>query len=292
MGVLKVLEEAGIVPDVIVGTSMGAVVGALYAQFGRIQKVVERLQRLSEERGTEAKGINIFSHNQQGDNFFDHVIQKIKERVVINLSFSKKSLFPASQLETSISELLDDLRVEDLSIKFAAMASDLNTGEGVLLQEGSLRKAVLASSSLPGFFPPVEWNDYLLIDGEATDLIPANGCRTLGADFVIAVDVRRGIEHHPEMRHTLDVFLRSVRITGCRYADSSLKHADFVFHPVSDDVQWSEFDKMAELVKAGEQEAHSRLPELQRMLKEAERNSEDIFFLKWIRKLLSHTSER
>ncbi len=266
LGVLKVLEAAEIIPDVVVGTSMGSVVGALYAQSGKISSVLERLQLLSKESESEAKAIDIFPQNQKGDHFFDQITREIKQRLVINLSISKKSLLPSSRIEDSISTMIEDVSIEDMPITFAAMASDLISGKGIILDRGSLRKAVVASSSIPGFFPPVKWNDFLLIDGEATDLIPVNACYLLGADLVIAVDVRRTLQTDPQLRHTIDIFLRSVQITGCHLANTALERADFVLHPVSDDVQWSEFERMSELINAGEWEARAKLPQLLELL--------------------------
>jgi NTE family protein len=181
---------------------------------------------------------------------------------------------PAKRLENAVSSLIDDVHIEDLPITFAALASDLISGKGVVIRKGSLRKAVVASSSIPGFFPPVKWNNHLLVDGEATDLIPVDACRYLGADFVIAVDVRRDLEQMSDLRHTIDIFLRSARITGYRHAELSLKRANFVIRPISEDIQWSEFDKLNELISAGEWVARACLPQLHEAL-----NNEDAAFM-------------
>lgn len=172
----------------------------------------------------------------------------------------------AERLETAVSSLIDDINIENLPVTFAAMASDLTSGKGVVIKGGPLRKAVVASSSIPGFFPPVKWDSYLLADGEVTDLIPVDACRALGADFVIAVDVRRDIQPPDEMRHTIDIFIRSARITGYRFSEIALQRADFIIRPISKDVQWSEFDRLNEIIKTGEWEARAKLPELTKVL--------------------------
>lgn len=271
IGILKILEGAGVRPDLIVGTSMGAVVGALYAQLQSAQMVADRLQILLKREASDARDLNVYPENHKGDHFFEHVSQEIKERIIINLSISRKSLLSTARLERALSSLVEESRIEKLPIAFAALASDLKTGKGVILRRGSLRKALLASSSIPGFFPPVKWGDHLLVDGEVTDLIPVEACFALGASFVIAVDVRRDLESTQQLRHTIDILLRTARITNYRHTEISLRKADFVFRPISEDVQWSEFDRLNELIKAGEWEARAKLPELLKTLNDGTR---------------------
>ena len=266
IGALKILDEAGIRPDVVVGTSMGSIMGALYAQLGSAQAVIDRLQIILKEQGSGARELNVYPENQKVDHFFEHVTKEIKERIIINLSISRKALLSSARLERAINSLVGEGRIENLPITFAAMASDLNTGKGVILRCGSLRKAVTASSSIPGFFPPIQWDNCQLVDGEVTDLIPVDVCRLLGADFVIAVDVRRDLETTSEVHHIIDVILRASRITNHRYTEISLSHADVVLHPISKDVKWSEFDRLNELISYGEWEARAKLAEIKQAL--------------------------
>lgn len=267
VGVLKALEQAGIHIEVIVGTSMGAIVGGLYAQLGTVSKVIDRLQLVLKEQKSNARDLNVFPENQKGDHFFEHVAKELKQRIIINLSISRKSLLSAERIERAVRSLIDDCLIEELPITFAAMASDLNSGSGVILNSGSLVRAIIASASIPGFFPPVKWGDHLLVDGEATDLIPVEACFSLGADFVIAVDVRRKLNPQVELRHTIDVFIRTARITNYRYADTELQKADFAFRPaLGDDIQWSEFERLNDLIAAGEKSAIDQMPKLLKSL--------------------------
>ncbi|MBU1652371.1 patatin-like phospholipase family protein, partial [bacterium] len=222
IGVLKILNDAGINPEIVVGTSMGAVTGALYCQHQTAAAAEEKLRRVILNSRPDADKLNVYPENEKGDHFFDHITQVIKQRIVINVSVSKKSLLPAEQLEQSVDDLIEETLIEKLPVTYAAMASDLKTGKGIVLKRGSLRKAIIASSAIPGFFPPVPWNDYLLIDGEATDLIPVNACRALGADYVIAIDVQRNIETKREPKHSIDMFVRASRITSYHLAKASL----------------------------------------------------------------------
>jgi NTE family protein len=262
IGVLKVLEENGLPVGVITGTSMGAVVGAAYLQAGSAEALAMRMSSLLEKDQSPVKFPVFSSKSDRGDHFLNYVAERFKQRLIINLSFMRKSLFSQSRLDNALSLLIEDKQIEDLPATFGALASDLISGKGVVLRTGSLKKALIASSSIPGFFPPVECNGMLLVDGEATDLIPVEACRALGAEFVIAVDVNRCGTGEPDLRNTLDVFLRTVRMTNRLLSEKSLKQADIVLRPISADIQWTEFERLQELIAAGEAAAREQLPEI------------------------------
>ncbi|MGB2983926.1 MAG: patatin-like phospholipase family protein [Candidatus Bipolaricaulia bacterium] len=161
IGVLKVLEENGIVPDVIVGTSMGAEIGGAYAA-----------------------GVSL-------DEMESHWRSSSFGRVF-------KTLFPTipwsgwssgRELVRFLRQLLNDRNIEDLPIPFAAVATDLEAGSCYPITSGSLAEAIRASLSVPGLFTPVWIDNRLLIDGGVSNPMPVDIARDLGADVVIAVDV-------------------------------------------------------------------------------------------------------
>lgn len=160
-GVLRVLEREGIPIAAVAGTSIGALVGGVYAA------------------GIPA----------------DHIQREWLEadlpRVVRAFlpGFPRAGLSSGREMERYIRSLIGDVRFEDLPIPFAAVACDLNTGEAIVLQSGPLAKAIRASASIPGVFHPVRWDGRLLVDGGLVDPLPIRVCRQLGADVVIGVDV-------------------------------------------------------------------------------------------------------
>ncbi|MFH1861429.1 MAG: patatin-like phospholipase family protein [bacterium] len=269
LGLLKILQQAGIKLDVVVGTSMGSVVGAIFAQQGSAIKAAEHMRTILTAEESAASDLNVFPRNRKGEHFWDHVTRELQQRLIINLSISKKALLPAKRLADAISSLISDCAIEDLPIKFGAVASDLKTGKGVIIRKGSLLKAIIASSSIPGFFPPVKWDNLLLVDGEVTDLIPVEACFALGANFVIAVDVRRDLQQFADPQNTVDILLRSASITNHRYSEMALAKADFVLKPITQNIHWSEFDQMDELIVQGEWEARSKISQLKSKLAEA-----------------------
>lgn len=158
VGVLAALSEAGIPISCVSGTSMGAMVGAAYCAGLDISDLLDIAAH------TGWRHISSFTWPTQG-----------------LLSFLK--------MESWMNELIGDVDVRDLAIPFAAMATDMTTGEKVVLCEGPVSKVVRASCSVPGVAGPVELNGRLLCDGGVSDNLPDDAARMLGADYVIGVDV-------------------------------------------------------------------------------------------------------
>jgi NTE family protein len=161
VGVLKVLEEEGIVPDVIAGASMGAQLGGAYAAGVPIHELENLWQTTS--------------------------LGRVAKNLLPTVPWSGWS--SGNAMRRFLRELLGDCSIEDLPIPFAAIATDLETGLPVSLTRGSLVEAIRASLSVPGLFTPVWINQHLCIDGGVSNPLPVDVARELGADVVIAVDV-------------------------------------------------------------------------------------------------------
>ncbi len=160
IGVLRELAEQGIHPDIVAGTSIGAVVGGCYAA-GRLDQIEAFARSLTRRR--------VFT--------------------LMDLSFSGASLITGERLKSSLEQELDGFRIEELSTPFAAVATEVGTGHEVWLQRGDLAQAIRASYALPGIFEPVRIGDRWLFDGALVNPVPVTVCRALGAEFVIAVNV-------------------------------------------------------------------------------------------------------
>ncbi len=160
IGVMRALEAHGIVPDVIVGTSIGAVVGGCYA--GRQLDSFEAWAR-----GLKVR--SIFSY--------------------LDISLSGAGLISGNHLSEKLNESLGQDRIEDLPIRFAAIATEFNTGHEIWLTRGRLTDAMRASYALPGIFPPVRIGGRWLVDGALVNPVPVSAARALGARLVIAVNL-------------------------------------------------------------------------------------------------------
>ena len=171
-GVLKVLEEHHIPIDVIAGTSMGAMVGGVYAAGVSIERIEEEWLKTDIVR--------------MAKNFLP--------------TFPLHGWSSGGNIYRALQSLVGDARIEELPLKFAAVATDIETGEEMVIQEGLLVDAIRASSSVPGLFVPAEHEGRFLVDGGLVNPLPVDVTRRLGADIVIAVDVGyypRRIERQP-----------------------------------------------------------------------------------------------
>lgn len=164
IGVLNALSEMGIAPDIVAGSSVGALVGAAYAS--------EKLDVLE-----------------------DWCRSLTHKRMLgyLDLSLLGGGLIQGEKLQTFVSDKIGDQEIDALPRVFAAVATDLETGQEVWLQEGSVRSGVQASMAIPGLFAPVRRNDQWLVDGGLTNPVPVSLCRALGATTVIAVNLNSDI---------------------------------------------------------------------------------------------------
>lgn len=262
VGVLNVLEREGFHFDLITGTSMGSVVGAMYAQQGRAGEVEERFRRLLDSdvyREIDFDKINLKRHE---DDFIGHVSSSLKERIALNLALSRMSLLSAEYLERGLQILLEPGRIEDLDVTFAAVAVDLHTGEEAVIARGDIMRAVLASSSVPGFFPPCEYDGRYLVDGAVRATLPVRAARYLGADLVVTVDVSRDLSSDPDLDNIVDILARCHDILADAYRGFLQREADLVIRPDVGSVHWTKLDLMDKLVEEGEKAAERALPEL------------------------------
>lgn len=163
IGVLEALEEAGLRPQVIAGTSIGAVAGACYAA-GKLDELHEFARSLT--------------------------VRRLLRYLDINLAGS--SLVNGGRLEKALSEHLEGMTIEELPRRFVAIATELGTGQEIWLTRGSLVAALRASYALPGIFKPVRIKGRWLMDGALVNPVPVSAARALGADFVIGVTLHAG----------------------------------------------------------------------------------------------------
>lgn len=237
IGVIKALEAQGIVPDLIAGTSAGAVVGALYAA-----------------------GLNSFQLHQVG--------MELDEDTLADWSFPRRGLLKGEALQDFVNRLVRQRPLQQLDKPFAAVATDLKNGEMVVFRRGDTGMAVRASSAVPGIFKPVEIRGREYVDGGLTSPVPVRAARAMGADFIIAVDVG----NKPQWGgsdSTLDVLLRTFTIMGASIGRLEMADADVVIRPVTPEVGAMDFDARHRAILAGEKAAAAAMPAVKAKLEQA-----------------------
>lgn len=269
IGVLEVLEKERIPIDIISGTSMGAVVGALYARDRSVKLLKDKIFSLVHRealRELEEK----FSPSQGEDKTRIHKIRKtflfVKEVYLWNLRIVKKWLIDYKPFEVLFKEAVGNLTFSDCKIPFLCVATDLIEGEEVCLEEGLLYEALLASSALPGIFPPLKLNERFLVDGGVLGTLPVDSLREKKTDFIIGVslDKRRRLRF---LRSSLDIILSVDEIRYDKLNQISASKADFLLEPDTSDFGWADFSHIEEIIDKGREEAEAKITQLKKRLK-------------------------
>mgnify|MGYP001434082040 FL=1 len=169
---------------------------------------------------------------------------------------------PPKDFEDLIHYFIPDIDIRETRIPFYAVATDLITGKQIVISEGSLRQAVLASSAVPGAVDPVRLGDWLLADGGITSLVPVLAVREAGADAVIAVVVDREKNVSGKFETAQEIFYRAGDITSDKLEEVELLQADVVIRPRVGDLHWSDFSRAKGLIQEGETAARLALGEI------------------------------
>jgi NTE family protein len=239
IGVIKALEAQGIVPDIVVGTSAGSVVGALYAS-----------------------GYNGFQ--------LQKIALDMDETTISDWAipfFSKSSgVLKGEALQAYVNKAVHNQPIEKLKIPFGAVATDLKTGQPILFRRGNTGMAVRASSSVPGVFQPVVIGNRTYVDGGLVAPVPVRFAKEMGAEFIIAVNISSATEAQATAS-SMDVLMQTFTIMGQRLNQHELKDADVVITPALGAMGSADFNGRNLAVLAGEQAAAGVMAELKARLK-------------------------
>lgn len=190
-----------------------------------------------------------------------------KTKIRLAHALYKPSILQIGDVEEFINFFVPDIQIEETLIPFRAVATDLETGECVVLNKGPLRRSVLASSAVPGALPPVEINGRLLSDGGIICTVPSRYAREEGIHVVIAIAVDRDILLSSELQTAVDIYVRAGEIMGFHLEQYDLESADLVIRPDLGSIHWTDFSKSERLIALGEAAAHDRLPEIRRLVR-------------------------
>ena len=275
LGILKVFQREKIPIDIVAGTSIGSLVGAMYAYYGDIYEVIERIISFVRSDHFRETEVDFFNELRKSSprGFFKRLGVMFREGYMLTYSFTRESLVPRERYLKSIEMLLEDSRIENFKIKFVTLAVDLLSGEKIIIDRGSARFAVAASGAIPGFLPPVPDGERMLADGGWVENVPVKLARAMGAEIVIAVDRNSKLEKSPPLERGIDILLRSDDIARYYLKDSYLSQADFVLRPEVKDIFWADFRHVERGILKGEEEAEARIGDLKEILSNGKNNS-------------------
>lgn len=271
IGVLEVLEENGITPAVVTGTSAGSIIGALYAAGVKPSALRELSMKLHKE--------DIFAWNFNPYSFVRFILSNLRD-VTNLLDAIPRALFSGEKIGLLVEKTTGKKCFCEIPLPFGVVAADLITGNKVIFsnvsvaqqlsgtiffQKAPLGIAVQASCAIPGVFEPVPYQKTLLIDGGLLEMDPAPLARIIGADVVTAVSLRRkGNVQEPQT--LIQVVQRGINIMSLQGTRLDLESAELVIEPLALDAKLGDFDRVPELLERGRLAAIRSLPDIQRLL--------------------------
>ena len=234
IGAIKALEAQGIVPDLVVGTSAGAVVGALYA---------------AGNGGFELQKLAL----------------QMEEGQISDWSLPDRGVIRGEALQNFVNRAVNQRPLEKLPRLFGAVATDLQSGDAMVFRIGNTGMAVRASSSVPGVFQPVKINGREYVDGGLVSPVPVKAARDMGADFVIAVDISDQPKYG-STKSTFDVLLQTFAIMGQSIGRHELRDADVVIRPQTSAIKATDFQDRHMAILEGEKAVAAVLPQIKAKL--------------------------
>ncbi len=294
IGILKVLEEERVPIEYVTGTSMGSIIGGLYSigytpeEIEKIAMEMDWLSLFNDKIERKDKGItrNMIEDTNTMVLPVEKFIPKIPSGAVGGKSASQK----LNELFYGVENINN---FKNFPKKFALVATDLNTGEGVMIDKGSIATAIRSSLSLPSVFNPVQDGDRLYVDGGVVRNLPVQDVKVLGADYTIGVNVGEGFSKRDVQKlNIIDVVSDSMTIAGRQEVERQIRMLDLYMAPDLEKIESYDFHKIKEIIAAGEKVARNnienirklsnpaRYAELEEKRKEFRKNWKDEYIIK------------
>lgn len=204
-----------------------------------------------------------FTKNEGG--WFGRIKSRFKNGMTLAESLMKESIIKKEQTENVYKEIFGDYDIRDTKIPFSCIALDLLTGDDVIFFKGPLWKNSKASAAIPGIFSHIKYEDFILVDGGVTANVPIGAVKKLGSDKVLAVIVGGKLKEVNPPKTALEVILRADEIAKFKLFRTTLKEADFIIDIDLKEFHWTDFSRIDELIKKGEEatrEAINKIKEL------------------------------
>ena len=254
IGVLKVLEEAGVKIDYIGGTSMGAVIGGLYAtgynasQIDSIFKATNFNELINDFIPRSSKNF----YERRNDELYALILPFNKMKIGIPEALSK-GMYNYNLLSTITRNVRHIRDFNQLPIPFLCIGTNIETGEEVLLNKGNLAQAMIASSAFPSLFSPVEIDGKILVDGGVVNNYPIEEVRKLGADIIIGVDVQNDLYDRTQLRDATKILVQITNLQSIERMRKNVTNTDIYIKPDVTQYGVISFDKGNEIIRKGEE---------------------------------------
>lgn len=255
VGVLKVLDSLGVKVDYISGTSMGAIVGGLYAS-GYSGKDIEKIMN-----ETDFYNVLASQKSRKEASFFDKSVDKYiisfpiqKKKITLpsSISSGQNTIYILKELFKNVAHIQD---FSELPIPFLCVATNLETGETKIFEEGDLVKAIMASSAFPSLIDPVKIENSIYVDGAVAINYPSQPLKEKGIDIVIGVNLSTGLNTKEQITNIVDILNQVIDFGIQKETENQLKYTDINIHPNLQGMKVTSFDQKKTIFEAGYEEA-------------------------------------
>lgn len=266
IGVLRVLERYHIPIHIIVGTSMGAAIGGVYSALKDLSLLEDIALHLSQEESIfnlEISFQKIIPKNER------YVLKRFSTLIRWIYLWTKgikdKSLVNQEGILKMLTQVLGERTFKDTKLPFACVATRLENGGSVILKEGEMVEAIMASIAIPGIFPPVRINGELMVDGGVVEEVPVEAAFWMGADKIIAVETPEEIGKR-DFPTGFDIFTQADVIKSQELRRLKSAFADVLISPEVRHINWASFSKAQECIRRGEEAAQENIEAIQKLV--------------------------
>jgi NTE family protein len=271
IGVLKALQQEGIPIDFIAGSSIGALMGAAYAANPDALALAKQVSEVLDPRSKKEIWLKLLERSYWEDNFKPDVLHRIvrivQKEFFLSLALFKSAVLSEQDLRMTVEAFVPDIAIEDTRIPYCAIATDLLSGRPVVLKQGSLVRAVMASCAVPGFMPSIDWHGKLLVDGGLVHMIPVTAVRNICGGKVVGVDVGSILKRNHPVEDGIDAIHRATEIMDFYLGAADRLNADVIIEPVVGDFGWTDFLAFEKLIHQGELAVELKINAIKNMLK-------------------------
>ena len=262
IGILNVLQKNGLTPDIIVGTSMGAVIGGLFASGISPTKLKEIANDFNLNNFIERPHLPFLSKKNQISILDFLMLESYKSRLLKKLGLNRED-----KMEAYLRNLIGEVCIEELPVKFACNAVDLISGREIIFENGKLYKALRATMSLPILFEPTKIDNMLLLDGGVLNNAPVGIARNLDAHKVILVDVHKDIKEVPteEIKNTFQLLHRMVETMVAYTTEDKINRADLVIR-IDLEMDALDYSDYLRIVETGENIGNENIDKIKKLV--------------------------
>jgi NTE family protein len=266
IGVRQALEEAGIYPDIVTGTSMGGVVGGLYA-LGYSADEIQALTADIDWNTMLGNQIPFEDVSFEEKAYYGRYITELPVKGVIPQL--PRGLIEGQNLNNLLADLTRSAHgiesFDDLPIPFRCVSTDIATGTRVLLKNGSLPESLRATMAIPSIFTPVEINDTLMVDGGLVRNFPVQEALDMGADIVIGIFVSDDLDPKEDLNTMFDILMQSAWVMGAFDTRDQIKLVDYYIEPNLEGFSTGDFNSAKAIIKRGQEKGQELLPQFKQL---------------------------